>query len=215
MLVPARHQRRLTVLDARLRPVKERLVVPASARLGARVAPDVISALALVVTLGAAGLAWADRPILALTAWLLGRILDGLDGPVARSRGMASDWGGYVDIVADHVGYAVVPIGVALGLDTRAGWITVAVLLGAFFVNAISWSFLAAVLEKRGAGASATGEMTTVTMPPALIEGTETIVLFSIFIAFAAIAPWVFAAMAAMVGVNIVQRLWWARAHLT
>lgn len=52
------------------------------------------------------------------------------------------------------------------------------------------------------------------TMPPALIEGTETIVLFSIFVAFPAIAPWVFGAMAAMVGINVVQRLWWARTHL-
>lgn len=202
------------MLDARLRPLKERLLDPATTGLGARVGPDAISALALLVTFGAAGLAWADQPILALLAWLLGRLLDGLDGPVARRRGMASDWGGYVDIVADHVGYAVVPIGVALGIDSEAGWITVAVLLGAFFVNAISWSFLAAVLEKRGVGASSTGEMTTVTMPPALIEGTETIVLFSIFVTFPAIAPWVFAAMAAMVGVNIVQRLWWARRHL-
>lgn len=204
----------LTVFDARLRPIKERLLDPVTAHLHRRATPDVISVLALLVTLGAAALAWAQQPLLAVIAWLLGRLLDGVDGPVARSRDMASDWGGYVDIVADHVGYAAVPIGVALGIDTRAGWITVAVLLGVFFVNAISWSFLAAVLEKRGAGASSSGEMTTVTMPPALIEGTETIVLFSIFLAFPAIAPWVFAVMAALVGVNVVQRLWWARRHL-
>lgn len=150
----------LNVLDARLRPIKERLLDPTTVRLGGRANPDAISAVALLVTLGAAGLAWAGEPILALVAWLLSRLLDGLDGPVARRRGTASDWGGYLDIVADHIGYAAVPIGVALGLDTQAGWVTVAVLLGAFFVNAISWSFLAAVLEKRGAGASSTGEMT-------------------------------------------------------
>ena len=39
-----------------------------------------------------------------------------------------------------------------LGVDDRATWIAVAVLLGLFFVNAISWSYLAAVLEKRARG---------------------------------------------------------------
>lgn len=202
------------MLDVRLRPVKERLLGRLTAPLARRVSAGAVTALALLVTLGAAGLAWAGLPLVALVAWLLGRLLDGLDGAVARARGEATDWGGYVDIVADTIGYAAVPIGVALGIDERAGWITVAVLLGALFVNTISWSFLAAVLEKRGAGASATGEMTAVTMPPALVEGTETIVLFSLFVALPSLAPWLFALMAALVGVNVLQRLWWASTNL-
>jgi len=202
------------MLDLRLRPLKERLLEPAAARLARRVSANAISATALVITLGAAVLAAAGQPIAAVGAWLIGRLLDGLDGPVARHRGAASDFGGYLDMVADTIGYAAVPIGVALGIDERSAWIAVSVLLGTFFINTISWSYLSAVLEKRGAGASTTGEMTTITMPPALVEGTETIVLFSLFIVFPQWATWLFAAMAALVAVNIVQRLAWAQRHL-
>ncbi len=202
------------MLDRRLRPVKERLLGGPTRLLARRLSAGAVTTAALLVTLVAAALAWADQPVAALSAWLLGRLLDGLDGPVARARGETSDWGGYLDMVADTIGYAAVPIGVALGLDTTAGWVTVAVLEGVFFVNAISWAVLAAILEKRGAGARATGEMTTVTMPPALVEGTETIVLFSLFVALPGLAPWIFSFMAAMVGVNVGQRLWWARQRL-
>lgn len=202
------------MLDLRLRPLKERALGGLTAAIAPKVPAAAVTAAALAVTLGAAALAWSGRPGLALVAWLAGRLLDGLDGPVARRRGEASDWGGYLDIVADTVGYAAVPIGVALGIDRTSGWITVSLLLGAFFVNTVSWAFQAAVLEKRGAGADTTGEMTTVTMPPALVEGTETIVLFSLFVGLPALAPWFFSLMAALVSVNVLQRLWWARRAL-
>ena len=106
-------------------------------------------------------------------------------------------------------------LGVAAGVDTRIAWIAAAALVASFFVNAISWSYLAAVLEKRGHGAAATGEMTTITMPPALVEGTETIVLFSVFIALPNAAVPTFLAMAALVILNVVQRIGWAARHLT
>ena len=202
------------MLDLRLRPLKERLLEPAAARLARHVSANALTDMALVITLGAAGLAAAGQPIAAVAAWLLGRLFDGLDGSVARHRGAASDFGGYLDMVADTIGYAAVPIGVAVGIDQRSAWIAVSVLLGTFFINTISWSYVSAVLEKNGAGAAASGEMTTITMPPALVEGTETIVLFSLFIAFPQWSAGLFAAMAAMVAVNIVQRLAWARRNL-
>lgn len=202
------------MLDLRLRPAKDRLLEPAARLLATHVGPLAITAASLGVSLAAAGLAAAGQPLAALGAWLGGRLLDGLDGPVARRRGEASDLGGYLDMLADTVGYAAVPIGVALGVDDRTTWIAVGVLLGMFFVNAISWSYLAAVLEKRGAGASTAGESTTITMPPALVEGTETIVVFSLFVALPQWASWTFALMAALVAVNVVQRLVWARGNL-
>jgi hypothetical protein len=52
-------------------------------------------------------------------------------------------------------------------------------------------------------------------MPTGLIEGAETIVLFTAFLAVPALAPWVFAVMAAGVGITIVQRIIWARRNLT
>lgn len=202
------------MLDLRLRPIKEKLLDSVARRIAPIVGAGLLTLLALAVTLGAAWAAAAGWTIVALAGWLVGRLLDGLDGPVARQRGRASDLGGYLDILGDTVGYVAVPLGVAFGVDTRSGWITVAVLLGAFWINGMSWAYLAAILEKRGAGASSTGEMTSITMRPALIEGTETIVIFSAFILLPGLAAWLFAAMAALVIVNVLQRLLWAAHHL-
>ncbi len=202
------------MLDLRLRPAKERLLDTVAAGLAPVIGPGALTLASLTVTLGAAGAAWAGLRWVALAGWLLGRLLDGLDGPVARKRGQASDLGGYLDMLADTIGYVAVPLGVAAGIDRTAGWITVAVLLGTFWVNGISWAYLAAILEKRGAGAASTGEMTSVTMRPALVEGTETIVIFSAFIVFPAVSPWIFAAMVGLTAVNVVQRLVWAFRHL-
>jgi len=202
------------MLDLQLRVVKERALEPAAQVLARWVGPTALTVGSLATALATAGLSWADLRWFALGAWLLSRLLDGLDGPVARARNQATDFGGYLDIVGDTIGYAVVPLGVALGVDQRSTWIALGALLAAFFVNSISWTYLAAVLEKRGQGAATTGEMTTVTMRPALIEGTETILLFSLFVAFPAHATWWFAAMAALVAVNVVQRLIWARGAL-
>ena len=48
------------------------------------------------------------------------------------------------------------------------------------------------------------------TMPPALVEGTETIVLFGLFVAFPQRASWIFAPMAVLVAVNVIERRRWA-----
>ena len=202
------------VLDHRLRPVKDRSLATLTRPLARHTGATVLTGAALVVTLAAAVAAATGHPYLALTGWLLGRVLDGLDGAVARARGEASDLGGYLDILADVVGYAAVPIGVALGVDQRGTWLALAVLLASFYVNAISWSYLAAVLEKRGAGASARGETTTITMPTGLVEGTETIVLFSLFLVLPQAATALFVIMAALVALTVLQRAHWAWSHL-
>ena len=202
------------MFDLRLRPLKDRALSGVAERIAHVVGPGTLTLAGLALTLGAAGAAWAGLSALAVVGWLLGRLLDGLDGPVARARGTASDLGGYQDLLADTVGYVAIPLGVALAVDTRTGWITVAVLLGTFWVNGMSWSYLAALLEKRGLGASATGEVTSVTMAPALVEGTETIVFFTAFLALPSLTPWLFSAMAVLVAVNVLQRLAWAGRHL-
>ena len=203
------------MLDLRLRPIKERVLGGVAQRLARFVGPGSLTLLALAITIGAGWAAAVGLTVVALAAWLFGRLLDGLDGPIARARGSASDLGGYHDILADTVGYVAVPLGVAFSVDSRSGWITLAVLLGTFWVNGMSWAYLAAILEKHSAGASTTGELTSVTMRPALIEGTETIVIYSAFILFPHVAPWLFASMAGLVAINVLQRLRWASRHVT
>jgi IMP dehydrogenase/GMP reductase len=94
-------------------------------------------------------------------------------------------------------------------------WIIVAVLLATFYVNAVSWTYLAALLEKRAVGAVATGASTSTVMPRGLVEGTETIVFFTVALAWPDAAAAVLAIMAGAVGLTVAERLWWARGRLT
>ncbi len=195
------------MLDQSLRGVKERVLRPIVGVVSVVFPPIALTALGLIVTLGAAVAAALGQPGLAVLGWLLGRVLDGLDGEVARHRGTSSDLGGYLDLVADTVGYAAIPLGVAVGANERATWVAAAVLLATFYLNAICLLTLAAVLEKRGAGSGATGERTTVTMPPSLIEGTETVIFFTAFLAFPGAATELMWVMALLVSVTIVHRI--------
>ncbi len=202
------------MLDGQLRPAKDRLLAPLTAGPLANVPPVALSALALAAAIGASVAAWQQLAVVAVALWLLSRLADGLDGSVARHQGTATDRGGLIDIVSDTIGYAVIPIGVAAGIDTRAAWITVAVLLATFYVNAVSWTYLAALLEKRAAGAIATGASTSTIMPRGLVEGTETIVFFTVALAWSGGAVATLAVMSAAVAVTIVERLWWSRTVL-
>jgi phosphatidylserine synthase len=198
------------MFDHLLRGLKDRLLAPLARLLGG-VPPNLISVVALLFGLAAAVAAARGAWGAGLALWLANRITDGLDGTVARLAETQTDFGGYLDILLDFVVYAAIPVGFAFQSANRGVLVWAVALEGAFFVNACSWMYLSAVLEKRASGAAATGELTTVTMPPALVAGFETVVFFSLFFLFPDRLPLLFALMASLVGINIVQRLVWAR----
>ncbi len=194
------------MFDLRLRAVKDRTLTPVARRLSRWVGPLTLSVAGAVLCVAAGALAWQGAAAASVACWLTGRLFDGLDGPVARNRGTASDFGGFADIVLDTIGYAAIPIGLAAGASNITTWAITAVLLATFYVNAVSLLMFSSVLEKRAAGAIQNGESTTVTMPAALVEGTETIVVFAIALAVPQWANAVFIAMAAAVCIGILQR---------
>lgn len=198
------------MLDSTLRPVKDRMLGPIARGPVGVLPPVAISTIGLALTLAAAVAASQRMAVLGLGLWLLGRIADGLDGLVARSRQSDSDIGGLIDIVFDVIGYAAVPVGIAFGVDDRAGWVATGVLLATFYVNATSWAYLSALLEKRSVGAPRTGRSTAVSIPRGLVEGTETIVFFSVALLFLDAATTVWWIMAAAVVVTTAERLRWA-----
>ena len=157
-----------------------------------------------------AGFALRGAYNIALACWVANRLLDGLDGVQSRVHHRQSDFGGYLDIVLDHVVYAAIPLGLLLSAPTVGLGIATAFMLSSFYTNAASWMYLAAILERRGMGASARGELTTITMPRAIIAGTETMVLFTMFFLLPGYLTELFVVMGALVCVNVVQRLVWA-----
>lgn len=203
------------MLDSVLRPVKDRLLLPAARALGPAVPPWAVTLAGLAAGLAAAAALSAGAHGAGLALWLANRLLDGLDGVLARATGRESDWGGYLDLLADFAVYAAVPLGVAAGVahtEPRA-FAAAGVLLAAFYVNAASWMLLSALLEKRARADQRRGQ-TALAMPAGLVEGTETIVFYSLFVLFPAHAVPLFAAMAVAVAVTAAQRVAWAAGNL-
>ncbi len=198
------------MFDDLLRAFKDRLLAPLARALGPSCPPAVVTLCALAAGVAAAWLAAERSYPWAVAAWLANRVLDGLDGAVARVHGRASDLGGYLDILCDFAVYALVPIGLVAGAPTSEGWRALAILLAAFYLNAASWLYLAAVLERRGRGAVVSGQLTSVAMPAGLIAGTETIVFYTLFLLLPAQAVPLFLTMAVLVLVGVTQRAVWA-----
>lgn len=202
------------MLDSMLRPLKDRLLSPAARTPIVRVHPLLITAVGLGLTLAAAVAAWQRLPALAVVLWLLGRLADGLDGPVARASGRTSDIGGLIDFVVDTIGYAAIPLGLAFGMDERATWIATAVLLATFYLNAVSLGYVAALMEKRSSGAEPEGRTTSAPLPRGVIEGTETIAFFTVALAWPDAATTIWWLMAAAVVVTALERVRWASREL-
>lgn len=198
------------MVDKFLRSSKEQALSPLAVRLLRPIHPITITLAAWGVGLVASVAAWYQLYMLALLLWLLNRLLDGLDGTVARLQQKQSDLGAYLDVLLDTTIYMAIPLALASGHNTTVGYLSLALLLGSFYLNTASWMYLAALLEKRRAGASAQGELTTITMPDGLIEGTETIIFICLVLLLPGMMVPLFLAMALMVCFTVIQRLVWA-----
>lgn len=235
--------------DRELRVVKELVLEPLARWVGALgLTPNQLTLVAFALGILAGHLCLEGNLYLALVLWWLNRIVDGLDGAVARQRGLQTDFGAYLDIITDFTVYTTIPIDLAFHQVIRACstqssstqalflecsfrqasaegtigewgplfWQLAALsfLLGTYFVNAASLFMLSGILEKRNLGASATGEKTTLTMPVGLIEGTETIVFYSLFILLPQQLTTLFVIFGSLVSITILHRLWWAYRNL-
>ena len=159
--------------QALLRPV-----LNAAARVLVRtgVGADALTWLGFVLGL-AAGVAIASQAWMAGLALLLAsRLLDGLDGTVARLT-QPTDAGGFLDIALDFLFYATIPLAFAVANPT-ANALPAAVLLASFIGTGSSFLAFAALAEKRG--------LADTPMPGksfyflgGLTEATETIAVFA------------------------------------
>lgn len=203
------------MLDLVLRPVKDRWLGSFARAIGPAMPPNVLSLLGLAAGLTAVFFALHGAYMAALGFWVLNRFLDGLDGSVARVHHLQTDFGGYVDILADFVVYAAIPAAIVLGMpyDEHA-YLALVALLASYYVNAASWMYLSAILERQGRGASARAEQTTVTMPEGLVGGSETAIAYALFLVAPGYIASLFAAMSGMVVVTVFQRVAWASRNL-
>lgn len=197
------------MLDSHIRP----FIDPPLNRLGVAIARAGIAADALTLTGFACGMAAAAATImhwmwLALALFLAGRLIDGLDGAVARTTAK-TDRGGYLDIVLDFAVYATIPLAFALA-DPVANALAAAVLLAAIVVNGSAFLAYAIMAERRGVTTVAHGEKSLYYLA-GLAEGTETIVAYTACLlwpqSFVAIA-YVFASLCFVSGLARIVIAW-------
>jgi phosphatidylglycerophosphate synthase len=200
------------MLDARLRP----LIDPPLNAIGRVLAGAGVTANALTFTGLALGLGGALAIALGHIGWglaliLANRLLDGLDGAVARVRG-PSDLGGYFDIVADFAFYVSVPLG--FGILSPANTLPALVLVASFVLTGVSFLAFAVIAAKRGAETEAHGKKSFF-YSTGLAEGTETI---AVFIAMCLLPAWfgpIAHAYAALCVLTVFQRSAMARSVFT
>ncbi|MBH0236263.1 CDP-alcohol phosphatidyltransferase family protein [Methylobrevis albus] len=187
------------MFDARIRP----LIDPPLARAGRRLAAAGVTADGL--TLAGFGVGMLATAAIA-AGWFaagfvliaINRLVDGLDGPVARAT-TASDRGGFLDIVLDFGFYGAIPLAFAIA-DPAANALAAAALLTAFYVNGAAFLAFAVMAEKRGLATEAQGRKSLYYVA-GLAEGTETVAVFLAMAAFPGWFPvlaWGFAALTAV-----------------
>ena len=182
-------------------------------RLGAAlesagITPNQMTGFGLLIGIGACVLVASGRWYLGLGMWLLNRLVDGLDGPLARRVG-PTELGGFYDIMADFAIYG--GIVVAIGWHVPDARIAALVVFVAYYLNGagfLAWSSIAERLE-RDSGAR------TFHFPKSLAEGTETIVVMSVILLLEPWAPELLWVWAAMVAISVVQRVVYVRRALT
>lgn len=172
------------MLDAKLRP----LIDPPLNAIGRALAGAGVTANAITFAGLALGLGGAAAIALGHIGWglaliLANRLLDGLDGAVARVRG-PSDLGGYFDIVADFAFYVSIPLG--FGILAPANTLPALVLVASFVLTGVSFLAFAVIAGKRGDTTEAHGRKSFF-YSTGLAEGTETI---AVFIAMCLLPAW-------------------------
>jgi phosphatidylglycerophosphate synthase len=169
------------MFDAPLRkfidPVLARAAAPV-ARLG--ISANTVTVAGFAAALAALAAIAAEHYWLGLFFIVANRLLDGLDGAVARQT-QATDLGGYLDIALDFVFYGGVPFAFALADPGRA--LAASFLIFSFIGTGSTFLTYAVFAARRGIVGETRGKK-SLYYQGGLTEGTET------FLAFAIICIW-------------------------
>ncbi len=198
--------------DAFLRQQKDRLMTPFASQIFAHIHPNFISLIALVIGFASVGAILAQLYWVGLSLWIFNRIVDGLDGVVARVHKKQSDFGGYLDLFLDFLIYLAVPLAFMAARPATGNLWAGLFLMSSYVLNSISWTTLAALLEKRQR--HTINRLTSMEMPTGLIEGAETILFYTLFYLLPDYIAILFTAMALLVLFTASQRVWWAYRNL-
>ena len=167
------------MIDANLLPLQRRLLRPIALGLvtfGVRA--DQVTITGFLLGIVALPLLASQQYTWALVFILLHRVLDGIDGEVARLT-IATDRGAFLDIALDFVFYALIPLGFALA-NVIENALAAAVLLAAFVGTGSSFLAFSLMAQKRKLHAQKFPSKGLYYLG-GLTEGAETIAVFVAF----------------------------------
>lgn len=154
----------------------------------------------------AAGLIACGAFTWGLGALLVSRLLDAVDGAIARQT-QATDAGGFLDIALDFLFYAMVPLAFAVA-NPEHNALPAAVLLATFVGTGSSFLAFAALAAKRGLHSTALPDKSFYFMG-GLTEATETIAVFAAMCWWPHWFPTLAYVFASLCLVTIMSRIWW------
>ena len=168
------------------------------------VSADAVTWLGFALGLAGAVAIGLVQPLLGLALVLLSRLLDGLDGAVARLT-QPTDRGAFLDITLDFLFYASIPLAFAVA-DPGANALPAAVLLAAFMGTASSFLAFAVLAERRGLQ-SADYPTKGIYYLGGLTEASETLICFALMCLWPAHFAWWAYGFAALCALTVLGRL--------
>ena len=166
------------MFDAVIRPhIDKPLARVATHLVRWQISANSVTAMGFLLGMGAAGLIASGQFLPGLVLFLVSRVLDGLDGAVARQTRL-TDLGGYLDITLDFIVYASMVMAFALA-DPARNALAAAFLTTSFMAPAATFLAYAIFAAKRGITTEIRGRKSMYYLG-GLTEGFETILTLSL-----------------------------------
>ena len=190
-------------IQTAIKPVLNR-VAQGLVRLG--IGADAVTLTGFVIGMAAAVAIALQAYLLGLVLLLTSRLMDGLDGAVARAT-QPTDRGGFLDITLDFLFYAAIPLAFAVANPAQNA-LPAAVLLAAFIGTGSSFLAFAVIAEKHQVASTAFPDKSFYFLG-GLTEATETIAAFAAMCLWPAGFPLIAYGFAVLCGITIAMRIVW------
>jgi phosphatidylglycerophosphate synthase len=195
------------MLDRAIQSAIKPLLTRAARQLvAAGIGADAITVTGFVVGMAAAGAIAFQAYLLGLVLLLASRLMDGLDGAVARAT-KPTDRGGFLDITLDFLFYASIPLAFAIAHPAQNA-LPAAVLLAAFIGTGSSFLAFAVIAEKHQVSSTAFPDKSFYFLG-GLTEATETLIAFAAMCLWPAAFPLIAYGFAVLCGITIAMRIGW------
>jgi phosphatidylglycerophosphate synthase len=190
-------------IQSAIKPVLNR-AAQGLVRLG--IGADAVTVTGFVIGMAAAVAIAFQGYLLGLGLLLASRLMDGIDGAVARAT-KPTDRGGFLDITLDFLFYAAIPLAFAIANPAHNA-LPAAVLLAAFIGTGSSFLAFAVIAEKHQVPSTAFPDKSFYFLG-GLTEATETLIAFAAMCLWPQWFPQIAYGFAVLCAITVAMRIGW------